>query len=138
MEQKTITRRQVIKALRTEPLQSGEWCDGPTGYTVPAKNLDCTVCAVGAVLRQVTDMRVEEIYDFGAQLNNRTDATISDSANQKDISLFLADGNYLAALSAYFESTIPDKAPYGKRHRERLVKFVKKNFPTNIPVTYEQ
>jgi hypothetical protein len=135
-----IKRAQVIKALRQEPLAKGKWIEiDDTAYDlfetpsiVQAKKIKCRVCAVGAVLRHNTELSAMEISRFGVQISDV--ATVSNYANKYDIEDLLAEKNYLGALSAYFESTIPLKGSYGRKHRERLVRFVKGNFPALIEV----
>lgn len=146
-----IKRSQIIKALKTEPLQSNYWIQVDYGYYQEdhpemmnihnkiAKQLKCVVCAVGAVLRGCTKKTVDQIENYGFRLSRHDleglQTTIEwENISKSQIRELVMDKKYMAALSGYFESTIPKTGAYGKRHRERLVRFVKKNFPAEIKI----
>ena len=137
-----IKKAQVIKALRTEPLEKGNWIDiSPKDYEqfersplLVASAFDCKVCAVGAVLRS-TGLTPMEILRVGGNLSLSYGYNVFRDARHGDIDNLLIKGNYLGALSCYFESTIPLRGSYGLKHRERLVQFVEKNFPGYIEVS---
>lgn len=54
MSKRIVTKKQIIKALMTEPLAAGVWimtkdqADNPYQDTRIANAVDCEVCAVGA------------------------------------------------------------------------------------------
>lgn len=138
-----FTRRQIIAALRTEPLEAGQWIkvddlscsiDFEDNIKAAKSLTNCTVCAVGSVLRKNTTLSAKQITQRLSLIQAYSEFNCDSSASMTDIVYLLKNEDYLMALSAYFESTIPDKARYGKRHRERLVKFVKDNFPTQIEI----
>lgn len=123
-----VTRKQILQAIRTEPLKAGNWIHSK-GDTDPYLNIvdkTCKVCAVGAVLRTagVPDIQIRS-YGFGI---NNSDRAISHKGDEK---LELEYKNYLAALSIKFEK-LARKLGAGKRTRDQLANFVKKNFPKTI------
>lgn len=122
-----ITRRQVINALRTEPLTHGTWVY-QDGFNGPSKETECPVCAVGAVLRKA-GLSNYEIDQAGNALMDNGSVT-SDTA----VADYLANGLYLNALSCEFESRrIHGKALKAtKAFRERLITWVKKNLPVTF------
>lgn len=132
---KTMTRRQVIRALRTEKLAGGYFVDhyiwNDKKFTsFPSESKDCTVCAVGALLRycgmsnsKISDW-TDKFGDFGA-----FDPTYIGASTQE----LLDNKQYLHALSFEFE-TVVEKLGKGKRMREHMVKFVKNNFPKTIKI----
>lgn len=136
---KTIKRGTVIKALRTEHLISGQWFND--GFS--ESTMECPVCAVGAVLREasfVSTSKIESPTEMSACVYRsiasypRNVENFSSDATVKDINLMLKRGQYLLALSGRYESWFDGKIMTTKR-RERLVEWVKKNFPKEIEVT---
>lgn len=135
---KTISKQQIIKALTTEPLEAGSFFQYESGCNDKGVTLkNCQVCAVGAVLRSsgVVDMR------SGLQrLSQRAKTLCRDlfiweastySSSRGAINAELRGGNYLGALSMYFENM----AETTGIKRDRLVAFVQKNFPSRIKVS---
>lgn len=121
---KTIRRKDVIVALNTENLKSGSFFRGEKG---------CQVCAVGAVLRKVS-------FETWARKNKLRlhsvgeEATLGEylSSNPKYL---IKEGNYMGALSCYFE-----QASDGCRYSDtvvlrRTIAFVKKYFPVRFELT---
>lgn len=140
-----VTRRTVIKALRTEKLRANNFFH--TDNTLSK----CAVCAVGAVLR--SSLTQEQLRD--ADGYNATRGVYSGCDTEKEVQektrCEINEGNYLGALSVYFESLARRFARKGRgeranleqveavnwtsRRREKLVDFVKKNFPKTIEIT---
>lgn len=116
-----ISKEQIIQALETEPLKAGEWAS-PDGLS----DQPCEVCAVGAVLRAANwsddRIRTEAVSLVG---NCFIGSDNTESA--------LGAGNYLGALSSYFERIYPKS---GATHETRaaLVRFVKEYFPPTINI----
>ena len=126
-----IDRDHIIKALETEPLCKGSWitskkweeCISESDNPLDLKpeqftgnQLDCPVCAVGATLRSAG---VEPIYLEMVAMDVCGYAyTGAFSDTEKE----LKRGNYLGALSIFFESREWDT-------REDLINWVKKNIP---------
>lgn len=119
--QTIITKADVIKALKTERLDTGaffreEWC---------------SVCAVGAVLRKcgVPD---DNIGNVGHRMQRYTEskhsAVLDDTAKMKDVTRLIKADCWLAALSAYYEGV-------AKGDREKTIAFVKERFPAKLDVT---
>ena len=128
-----ITRRQVLKALRTEPLKAGNWVhfsglkDLPEGaayyddrklreYRKPA-TAKCKVCAVGAVLRgslgdKITLGQIQDFGDndmIGACMVGDTPYASSDAYSIKEAKEVAEEvlkryKNPLIGLSNYFET----------------------------------
>lgn len=117
----TITKKEIIKALQTEPLIHQMW--------VKKDNLpevgDCGVCAVGAVLRHC---RIPN--DVLDSYTNSIEGTGSAEEAQRA----LERGDYLSALSMTFEqkSYVEAGTKADAASRRRAIEFVEKNFPAKI------
>lgn len=122
---KTITKKQVIEALETEPLTLGN-------FWVYSKIVpDCSVCAVGAVLRRTS---------FERAFRGRNSMTIGELATKNQyfeglgkVKSLLKSRNWLGALSSYFEGLSCNMLPREKK----TIAFVKKNFPAKFQLTIE-
>lgn len=117
---KIITRRQVLRALRTEPsIYSGSFFRGDKP--------NCKVCAVGAVLRQVSFEKY--LRDNDCRINDVVYDNMNDAGGFSDRDCFedeLANKNWLGALSVYFEQGNSVK---------KCIEFVKKYFPPSFEFT---
>jgi hypothetical protein len=137
---KRISKKKIIEALRTEPLTGGMWMslidDGQlwTETTVGEARGKCTVCAVGAILREVVaqNATVKEFNDACIFASDHVmsiyDSTIEETLKAK---------NYMGALSIYFEEMAersPDGFSITNRQRPALIRFVEKNFPSYVTV----
>lgn len=133
-KRKTVSRREILQAIRTENLRSGEFVETDLG--TPLDDPNCGVCAVGSVLRKV-GFDNSEIDIFGRTLMNGG-KVISDYESydppihtQREIDGLLERRLYLNALSVKFERQV-EKTGEGKTTRKILAKFVKKHFPKRI------
>ncbi len=127
-KKRMINRATVKKALMTEPLQQGRWIrtnmkpssieyeDAILQETkhLPAKEVVCSVCAIGAVIRYVNSRTVQEV-------------------RYKAIALDLYNDHW-HGLSNYFESGEFRYASFTKKQRLKLCKFVDKHFPGRVEV----
>jgi len=89
-----VTRKQVLQAIRTEPLRGNKWFhikrDDITGGVVPFRKADkkltnnskCAVCAVGGILDCALGKKEEvgPLSDFAAAIV--TNATVESFANE--------------------------------------------------------
>lgn len=136
-----ITRRQILTAIKNEPLRAGDWFrvqDSKDNYDTPVGKSTCKVCVVGAVMRRVNrrdpSFTVWAATDF---ITSTVKTPTYDSelrADQKfEREYLLSNGQYLDVLSCEFEHMASSRVPYAKI-RERLAKFVKNNFPKTIEV----
>lgn len=150
---KTILRKNIIKALKTEPLGYGHWLSDAYSALGNRKKISdfdklpegCTVCAVGATLRKELHVGRDK-FNRACSLNTHHyhDAIFEDA--KKEIKEQLGMGNFLGALSIFFEAQgdivrrrkgmyyedqYPNVTP---AVRHKLVEFVKKNFPVSITV----
>lgn len=126
-----IERKTVLKALRTEPLARGYF------FEVESKdNKACKVCAVGSIVRQHLSKQIlktkglDELSTYCEFLTDHSYDSTIDENQQKEM---IAKGNYLGALSAFFERQGSVKRVTQKQ-REQLVQYVKKNFPVRFKV----
>lgn len=121
---KSISKKDVIKALKTENLKRGRFFRNP-------EQRDCAVCAVGAVLRHMSfetwtlsaaNTRGISLWGLGEQAcrGRCTSGQAMTSAQYKEM---IAGGNYLGALSVYFEAG---------NTRKRCIEFVKRYFPETL------
>lgn len=149
---KTVTKKQIIHAIKTEPLISGFWIRPK--YIGTEK--DCPVCAVGAVLR-AAGANALEIDDYGSNLVAYHDGVAGKvRAEGLRLSVYQAkNGDYMAALSTRFEAIADDNycdleppptvldrdigtpdftnLKYASNKvRRNLVKFVEKHFPNKV------
>lgn len=122
MKKLRITKKQVLKALDTEPLGAGSWISKD-----PEQGI-CTVCAVGAVLR-LKGQSGSLIERYGNTLLDSL-YIVDSSAGIVDIKESLRDKQYLAALSGKFESMLMESNYPTRRQVTALKKWVEKNFPT--------
>ena len=131
---KWITRRMVLKALRTEPLAHGRfWHEDNQNLSLAVKP-SCRVCAVGAVLRQAS---FEKSFLDYPQMNIGQEAT-RDKFVSGDINALLKEKNYLGALSSYFENFDTRNGFYKdatKVTRKKCISFVKRKFPSKFRLT---
>jgi hypothetical protein len=119
-----VTREEIITALREEPnlmpgmfvqLHNVEWIDRSGEHEA---STPCGVCAVGAVMRRHGAENLRDIDEL-ARLN-----TGSEPARGSAVEA-LARGDYMTALSRFFEQA------YGDR-RALTIDFVEKHFPEKI------
>jgi len=123
--QKSISKKKIIEALKTEPLAPGTWVrlEGDKTHNDPT----CTVCAVGAVLRKAKFRNFAITQNAHRQVGNCY-------FNGDDYKAALKERNYLGALSAYFETICPESGAT-PAIRRRLVTFVTKYFPEKVSLT---
>lgn len=134
-----ITRREILKAIRTEKLKGDAFIHGkllpdtivfdPTNPNRVIYDHTCKVCAVGAVLRhkKIPDEQIEDAgYGSIECFENYIGA---DGDEQKA----LDDKEWLLALSIKFEKLYKSYGG-GKRTKEKLAAFVKRHFPKEIRV----
>lgn len=128
-----ITKEQVLTALRFEPLAAGNF------IRVDGKPLsECNVCAVGAVMRNVLNKNIENEDDFSLLCKQVT----KDEFIDLDTDELLLEGNYLGALSNYFEQMMDSRYEWGNLEttvatntdRARLITFVEEKFPEEFEV----
>ena len=149
MRTKTLQRRQILRALRTEPLKAGNWARGPmasglnTGHYRDQHQPPCEVCAVGAVVNMAmqngstpTAIRVHVLAEkwcegYAVKWNDEC----HDVYTPEELA---RAGHYWNALSIYFESFLRVNHKTAKRivskDRDKLCNFVKKHFPKEIEV----
>lgn len=128
-----ITKEQVLTAIKTEPLKAGSFlrADGK-----PIN--ECEVCAVGAVMRNVLNNKIEDEDDFHKLCGRVTREQFIDN----DVDVLLKNENYLGALSNYFEEMIDCKTWVPgdinliatQDDIKELVTFVEENFPEEFEV----
>lgn len=129
---KTITRKQVLKAIANEPLSAGSFIVNDNSKTYK----QCSVCAVGAVLRStLLEIDNPRDLDFFA---NRLTRTIRYGITETYIDYIdeiLTTKNYLQALSIKFEWLCTQYKTM-KTVRKHLAIWVKKNLPKEFEVQY--
>lgn len=142
-----VTKRQIIKALKTEPLLPGSFVHDEHDYDDGnnsrfKNNIKCPVCAVGAILDCSIGNKVEgpkELDEIGHIITMKsgfwsTFGTKTAISAAKD----MVDENPLSALSCLFESLMENSDMQTKKGfanakaRNILVNFVRKNFPSKL------
>lgn len=132
-----ITRREILKAIRTENLKGGTWIGARVnkdGDTVSDEK--CTVCAVGGVLRAkgiACDLIDDVACDITRGFYGVAPTTDDDGEEENSEFDALKQKAYMNALSIRFER-LYDKYGSGKKTREKLCRFVKRHFPKTIRV----
>lgn len=134
-----ITRKQVLMAVRYEPLTAGNWI----------RESSCQVCAVGATLRRC-GIDDAEINNLGYKVYYASEDSIDDgqfgetAMDKKYIRKHLKNKYYLAALSCYWEGVVAPKygvdPDFASQHfqkvtpeaREELASWVEKNIPVSF------
>lgn len=124
MKDIVVTKEQIIKALKAEPLKQGRWIleDGLTAIN------NCQVCAVGAVLRHL-NLPNNEVSEIAIDLdrykhspdNEPEEYTREQYLAHHVPALFTDDTQWLSAISGIFESA--SSASEGKKD---VIDFVKK------------
>jgi hypothetical protein len=110
----TITREQVLEAIRTEPLQAGQWSTKNT--------IDCPVCVVGGVLRSTLGIiHGFEIADTMYSLERTKERVYQASTHTKDT-------HFLIRLSTFFEDTVKG----GYKEGSLIYTYPAEQFVTNI------
>lgn len=128
-----ITKQEILKAIKTEPLRAGHFIGASDefGYEKlnSKKGKSCTVCAVGAVLRnKIKDVTIQ---DFNSICANSVEYWTEFSGMEAQYLIEKKD--YLSALSVEFE-TLSNKFKTKAAIRKKLIKFVQDNFPKTINV----
>lgn len=144
----TITKKEVLEAIRLEPLKPGAWIQNVEGFFVdnesPAKK-DCMVCAVGGVLRRKLGsrhvrskkiLRSQVIHGILGLVDRWGGYAWEGYSNQMDLAKrgaleAIARGRPLIALSVYFESLAKSGLEMPQIRKE-LTAFVRKEFPKSF------
>lgn len=134
---KTVTRRQVLTALRTEPLKNGDWVHDKAYDYDANKDGTCSVCAVGAIVRAAgyKDFQVSERANsacHGAAIPFNEKAPPSEILTEAHH--MAKDGDYFGSLSFLYEGMAERLGPNGKRIRTLLAKHVKTYFPKTLKI----
>lgn len=137
-----ISKQDIIKALQTESLAPGQFFRG-RGFRGDNFNpLTCSVCAVGAVLRAalkdaIKDRDPEYLLKLSlkntksvAMFNEEDEDYFADAEDY--IASLLKEGNYLGALSVFFEETYPCVSD--AEGRQDCIAFVEANFPASLEI----
>jgi len=148
----TLTKKQVIRALKTERLTGGAWVDmyGALTREEIVNKDNCSVCAVGAVLRHAFEGRITgiEIDAIGSKLGGL--GRTADLGYASDVIYIIAGQSVkrhpLLGLSQLFETLYFSKyqlygvlgkgrGPKMRALKKGLVTFVKKHFPEKFSIT---
>ena len=92
---------------------------------------ECSVCAVGAVLRKAGIVGYLIASTAASNLNSHFDYL--GGASVMEVKAALQEGAFLNALSIKFEK-LAKTYGVGKRTRDKLAAFVKANFPKEIEI----
>lgn len=139
MKTLNLTKNQVIKALKTEPLRAGAFFNTEKRDSFSDTPAECRVCAVGAVLRNSLGKKIlKESND--SQLGDLAEGYCQGQYIDYNSQELLKEKNYLGALSNYFEYLMKrEKSKHASAAVvERLVNFVNKNFPNKFTAKYKE
>lgn len=140
----SVSRKKICDAIALEPtttLNAGTWVHGETVET-PMRSRECTVCAVGAVMRRALlhpNQSAHAIEDAAqAAVGNGLCGAYGNPTEE------IKKGLYMSALSAFFEGEFADRNLYDVEGRTRTaamnklkkdcIKFVQKNFPAKVEI----
>lgn len=146
-----ITRGRLVRAIMKEPLETlrpGAFIrpSGPDFGFCKARDKNCSVCGVGAVLRQVlaSDQSASDLDIAGYSSTAGEYMSTSARSGYNTAEWCLKSGRYMSALSCLFEGLSREYAPGGntdkitartmRRVLVELVKFVEKEFPAKITI----
>lgn len=136
----TITRREILKAIRTENLGYKGFYKGTRKLESPflIVGKTCTVCAVGAVLR--SRLKGLCIYDAQKIIHKTQNLSVWTSANEDTVTGLLKAKQYLAALSSKFEKADIDAGDktyrWTKPRREKFCEWITENIPVSFKVNW--
>ena len=147
-----VSKEQVIEAIKTESLRSGNWIDYQF-HPSKQKDVVCHVCAVGAVFRSCLSKKDEEEnpYEICDFINSEVEKEKSDLDvfgncwySSTEECLLTAKKElkknkaYLRTLSHVFESLCMMRNAHSRhqiyRIKKILIEFVEENFPKYIKV----
>jgi hypothetical protein len=161
-----ITKNRIMKAIKNEPaLRPGSWIDIMKVYEksgnvqvggwefmnkVNAKDKECSVCAVGAIMRDILDptSTARKLDSAAAQATSGSaihfdsyENDLSRSAIIKRAKEDVFKGRYMNALSVLFEGLGELKGGWESLTprdiaglRRSAIAFVKKNFPHSVEI----
>ena len=134
-----ITRDEIVRAVRTEPLKPMSWYTRKTDGS-------CTVCAVGGVLRHRVDLK----EDYGKRKTGKYLAIhkmVMENSKGQSSSIqpvrAVQAHSYISALSAKFEglcsrnNIFPFMEHYERKMdvvRKELITWVLQNFPESFEI----
>lgn len=126
---KILKQSDIIKALRTEPLNAGLWAWNKQGHN---DQPPCQVCAVGAVVRHA----LKNGYD--PSTNDIDQIALKWTGGEPIIGVdpiaLAGAGHYWNALSCLFEDEKTEEYEVTREDRNELCMFVRKYFPKEIEV----
>jgi hypothetical protein len=135
----TITRDMCLKAVAKEPLRQGSWIRAKTKKGRTVYNKTCQVCAVGAVFRAAGVRNSMIMRTASANLPRLGGCSFA-----ADVQVELEKGNYLNALSCYFEGSKDFRLPGNPYKRAPLAiqryllgKFIERHFPESFTVVLD-
>lgn len=150
IDERILTKAEVIEALRTEPLLAGTWINHYVTKPRSDGTNVCAVCAVGALLRKalVSDRMIARRAEWLVGLNYSSilsylgdrSMTVEELLIRLDKAVMplLEKENFFDALSRYFETLSEYHLQIPNRElREHLVRFVEKNFPEELIMRLE-
>jgi hypothetical protein len=147
----SVSRKKICDAIAKEPttrLNAGSWVDeGGDVRHHEVRSRDCTVCAVGAVMRNALLHPRQEAFN----IENAAQASILSASNiglHGDPMAEIRKGRYMAALSSFFEGQFVERdIPYVHNTRARMkavkqlkadcIKFVRDNFPAQLEINID-
>ncbi len=119
---KSITKAQVIIALKKEPLTRGSFFGA-----IKTTKKKCDVCAVGAILRYISFETWA--HDNGYERDRLGYIITNKEATSQDTKRLIKEKNYLGALSCYFEDN---------HTKKQCIAFVKKHFPKKLTLEIKE
>lgn len=126
-----IKKEEILKAIATEKLRPQDWFHVDGLRNVPIGQIECSVCAVGAVLREAFPLVNQRDLRYFCSMN----------VNTGNVHENLVAGDWLSALSSFYEERHNeddelDSSEIYSVDEDRLAlnHFVNEHFPEAIEV----
>jgi len=125
------TKKEIIKALATEPLAGGQWING----------IKCRSCAIGSFMKSHFEID-EDVSNFCAEIVTYCQFSAHlDSDHilwENKLIEMINDSLYLSALSSYFERITINRAQRIPTDEDifELINFVEAEFPDAIDLKW--
>lgn len=126
----TLTKQGILKAIEKNELIHKVFFWSLSNHPREVSLKDCKVCAVGAVIREcILNKRATQVDGSGLALS-----LVKGGSIFNDVEAYLAEKDYLAALSSFFECKDRDLRLTKAEVKRQTLAFVKQNFPTKFKI----
>ncbi len=136
----TVTKAQIIDAVKNEPLLSSGFFFATHGPVSESDLQSCKVCAVGSVLRRTIGLSElhDQVNDWDGITNLGAAVTANRYASHDDLTQAVDSKNWMGALSIKFEQLCEENYDHVESEdnmhlvREELSNYVDTTFPNEV------